>query len=139
MKKLSSPTGDLTHICLSYKPNRGGGTYGSGLDSSMGRPGSRAPPLDLHFPLLDPLLADRKCTKNPPPQKASRNLKISSLGRPRLDFSSILQAIVAPIFHENSEQPKTLKTQQVSNGSSVITARGLPFRHQLPASFHVFS
>ena len=36
------------------------------------------------------------------------------------------------------KQPKPRKTQQVSNGSPVITARGLPFWYQIPANFRVF-
>ena len=84
----------------------------------------------VFFLIFDPLFAHREFMKKQPPQKAPRNLKISTLGCPRLDFSSILGTFLASIFMKTLRQPKPLKTQQASNGSSAITHPGLLLWHQ---------
>ena len=80
-----------------------------------------------------------KNTKNQAPPKTSKNHKSPALGRPGLRFSSILDGILASIFHEISNSPKPRILQQVSSESSVFTMQGLPFWHQKSIKISCFS
>ena len=76
-------------------------------------------PGQVEFSTFLVLLVGLKHNQAPP--ETFQNQKNPTHGRPGFRFSWILDGIFVFVFMTIPRQPKPLKTQQVSNGSSVIT------------------
>ena len=88
---------------------------------------------------LADLLPDQKNTKNQAPPKTSQNHKKPALGRQKLRFSSIFGDILASIFHEISESPKSWFFTRVPSKNKIFASQSLPFWHQKSFQISCFS